>query len=137
MPRKSALLMIQEIKQPSTAKTPICLWTYIIQTVIQGLYFFFFPPSCFNVSFHIPFEVQTGWDFSFLILPCPVPVQVRGDRQLVRRIRQTQGITTPPSPHAGVLRSVLPAHEQPREDLTAELRPSAAGSLCYSLHTFK
>lgn len=30
------------------------------------------------MSFHIPFEVQTGWDFSFLILPCPVPVQVTG-----------------------------------------------------------
>lgn len=75
MPRKSALLAIQEIKQPSTAKTPICLWTYIIQTVIQGLWVFFFS-LFFIMLFHIPFEVQTSQAFSFFILPCLAPVQV-------------------------------------------------------------
>lgn len=41
MPRKSARLRIQEIKQPSTAETPISVWTQIIQTLIQGLYYSF------------------------------------------------------------------------------------------------
>lgn len=62
MPRKSARLRIQEIKQPSTADTHFCLDVDYSDADTESELFFLL---VFIMSSHIPFEVQTSWDVFF------------------------------------------------------------------------
>lgn len=63
MPRKIALLMIQEIKQPSATATPICLWAFTQMDPGSVL------SLVFAVPFHFPLEAQSSGDGS-PAMPC-------------------------------------------------------------------
>lgn len=67
MPRKSARLRIQEIKQPSTAETPVYAGMLIIQTLIEGLCYSF---SLFSLCHFVSLLKYKLAVMSFFILQC-------------------------------------------------------------------